>query len=166
MVAPIYKTETHGNITLYTTVSLPRSRSRILKLYTRHRTRRLKTRFSSSERGFSPCRSTTCNLVAFISSASKALYHRDELDKIYFDSTKLFHMGDYKLLLTNPLNYGVCRTFHLRQQSLLRGRNCFESSSFIDLSRSSGVHQIYLMSPRFILCCGYCLICWQTSLLL
>lgn len=58
-------------------------------------------------------------------------------------------MGDYTLLLTNPLNYGVCRVFHLRQQRLLRGRNCFESSSFIVFSSSFGVHQLSLPRPCF-----------------
>lgn len=151
VIVPVYKSGKSEDISNYRPISLLSSLSKLFEMVVhKHLSFSFKNLIAPSQHGFVYGRSTTTNLVTFMSTASHVVCNRGQLDVVYFDLSKAFDLVDHKLLLSKLSYYGVCgqvlawfKNYLLNREGYVRVNN-FTSATFKIIS---GVPQGSILGP-------------------
>lgn len=151
VVVPVYKSGSRTTASNYRPVSLLCTFSKLFEMVV-HKTLsfRLKNLISSNQHGFVSGRSTTTNLISFMSIASKAVCNRGQLDVVYFDLSKAFDVVDHSILLSKLCGIGVCGVLHDWFQNYLSNRTCVARANgafSFTYRATSGVPQGSVLGP-------------------
>lgn len=151
VVVPVYKSGSRTTASNYRPVSLLCTFSKLFEMVV-HKTLsfRLKNVLSSNQHGFVAGRSTTTNLISFMSIASKVVCQRGQLDVVYFDLSKAFDVVDHDILVSKLCGIGVCGKLHNWFQNYLSNRTCVARANgaySFTYTATSGVPQGSVLGP-------------------
>lgn len=150
-VVPVLKSGKKGDICNYRPISLLSPFSKLFEMVV-HQFLSFKFRNLAipNQHGFMSGRSTTTNLVSFMSAASRVICNRGQLDVVYFDLSKAFDVVNHIILLSKLSSYGVCGSVHDWLKSYLSEREAYVRVNNMNSSlyrTRSGVPQGSVLGP-------------------
>lgn len=151
VVVPIFKAGKRTDASNYRPISLLCSFSKLFeKVIHRSLSFSLQSTIITNQHGFFAGRSTTTNLVAFATAASKVVCDRGQLDVIYFDCSKAFDIVNHSILLSKLSAVGLCGPIYCLLEDYLRERVCYvraNGSCSPTYNATSGVPQGSVLGP-------------------
>lgn len=154
-ITPIHKSGDINNISNYRPISILSTFGKVFEsLIQKKMYSHLKPYFDSHQHGFCPHKSTTSNLVSYITDISEAVDKNNEVHAIYLDFKKAFDLVHHDILLTKLECMGIhgsllrwCESY-LKNRSQLVAINGFKS---FECKIPSGVPQGSHLGPLFFL---------------
>lgn len=151
VVVPVLKSGNSGDVLNYRPISLLSSFSKLFEMVIHQF---LSFKFRSivipNQHGFMSGRSTSTNLVSFMSAASEVVCNRGQLDVFYFDLSKAFDVVNHNILLYKLSSYGVCGSVYNLLKSYLSDRQAYvrvNNTTSSLYKASSGVPQGSVLGP-------------------
>lgn len=154
-VTPIYKKDDQNDVMNYRPISILSSmgklfESMVQKIIYYH----LKPLLDSHQHGFLPGRSTSSNLIGYVSDILETMEDKSEVHAIYTDFSKAFDVVDHCLLVEKLGHAGICGSLLRWCESYLRNRSqLVKIRGFKSTTRTipSGVPQGSHLGPLFFL---------------
>ena len=108
LVVPVFKSGEKQQVSNYRPISILIIFGKVLeKLVTKRLTSHVKPYITIHQHGFINSRSTSTNLMCYVSAVSESLDKRIPVDTIYIDFSKAFDKVDHKLLLNKLSQIGI-----------------------------------------------------------
>lgn len=152
---PVFKKGCRNNVNHYRGISLLNAGIKVFESILRHFLMFVyRSYVSPQQHGFMPGRSTTTNLMQFVSSCSSCLNSFGQVDVVYTDFKAAFDRVPHALLLAKLDKLGISHNLVLWLESFLCSRvYCVKiNSCFSDVfSCSSGAPQGSVLSPLLFL---------------
>ncbi|CAH2098975.1 unnamed protein product [Euphydryas editha] len=154
-VTPVYKSGNSKDITNYRPISILSVIGKVLESIVQKRIYfHIAPYLDFNQHGFRPCKSTTSNLVSYISDIAEIVDSAGEVHAIYTDFRKAFDLVNHKLLMLKTEYMGIhgsllrwCESY-LENRSQLVAVNGFMS---YEIQVPSGVPQGSHLGPTFFL---------------
>lgn len=154
-ITAIHKSGLRSKIENYRQISILSCLAKVMdNLMSQRLTCAFKNIISDKQHGFLKGRSTTTNLMEFVSKVTKSMEARKQVDALYLDFSKAFDSLNHQLLLLKLEKYGVNQAVIKWMKSYLVGRSSvvrIGNSLSQPISASSGVPQGSHIGPILFL---------------